>query len=115
MTYRLKKRMKIGFQPAILQYAYTSNEATSNLELLNKWRIESPDIEKEERNSIYDKIIEANHTGSLSITAHHVTSIPVFPDNLSELNLSSCYTLESIPNLPDGLKSLTISGNQTIK
>ncbi|HFY8663078.1 TPA: hypothetical protein ACIINQ_003792, partial [Salmonella enterica subsp. enterica serovar Typhimurium] len=25
MTYRLKKRMKIGFQPAILQYAYTSN------------------------------------------------------------------------------------------
>ncbi|WP_423825854.1 hypothetical protein, partial [Salmonella enterica] len=23
MTYRLKKRMKIGFQPAILQYAYT--------------------------------------------------------------------------------------------
>ncbi|WP_410482559.1 hypothetical protein, partial [Salmonella enterica] len=24
MTYRLKKRMKIGFQPAILQYAYTS-------------------------------------------------------------------------------------------
>ncbi|WP_374755041.1 hypothetical protein, partial [Salmonella enterica] len=22
MTYRLKKRMKIGFQPAILQYAY---------------------------------------------------------------------------------------------
>ncbi|EFR3514819.1 type III secretion effector GogB [Salmonella enterica] len=107
--------MKIGSQPVTLQYAYTGNEATSNLELLNKWRIESPDIEREERNSIYNKIIEANHTGSLSITARHVTSIPVFPDNLSELTLSSCYTLESIPNLPDGLKSLTISENKNIK
>ncbi|EEA5327549.1 type III secretion system protein, partial [Salmonella enterica] len=54
--------MKIGSQPVTLQYAYTGNEATSNLELLNKWRIESPDIEREERNSIYNKIIEANHT-----------------------------------------------------
>ncbi|WP_079774648.1 type III secretion system protein [Salmonella bongori] len=107
--------MRIGLQSSTLQYTSTSNETTSNFELLNKWRIESPDIEREERNNIYEKIIEANHTGTLSITASNVTSIPAFPDKLSELTLSSCFALESIPPLPDGLKFLTISENRNIK
>ncbi|HCC0890427.1 TPA: type III secretion system protein [Salmonella enterica] len=115
MLYKLERCMRIGLQAGALQYAYRSHEAISNLELLNKWRIESPDIEKEERNRIYEKIIEAHHTGILSFMAPHVTSIPVFPDNLSELTLSSCFALESIPPLPDGLKRLTISKDCIIK
>lgn len=100
--------MKIGFQPTALQFQHTNNETISKYELLDKWRAESPDNERTERNIIFDNIMNAQSTGILHIEGRYVTSIPVLPDNIFELKLNGCFRLESIPPLPDGLKVLSL-------
>ncbi|EFF0785340.1 type III secretion effector GogB [Escherichia albertii] len=100
--------MKIGFQQTVLQLQHTSSETISKHELLDKWRTDSPDNERAERNIIYDSIMNAECTGTLLIEGRNVTSIPVLPDNISELKLNRCIRLKSIPPLPDRLKVLSL-------
>ncbi len=85
--------MKIGFQPTALQFQHTNNETISKYELLDKWRAESPDNERTERNIIFDNIMNAQSTGILHIEGRYVTSIPVLPDNIFELKLNGCFRL----------------------
>lgn len=99
--------MKIGFQPTASQYQHASHETASRHELLDKWRMESPDNERKERNIIYDNMMKAESTGNLLIEGRNITSIPVLPDNISELKFE-CFKLKSIPSLPDGLKVLSL-------
>lgn len=100
--------MKIGFQPTASQYQHTSDETTSRHELLDRWRMDSPDNERTERNIIYDNMMKAESDGILLIEGRNITSIPVLPDNISELKFEVCCKLKSIPPLPDGLKVLSL-------
>lgn len=63
--------MKIESQPITAsQYKYASHDRRRPTHaLLDTWRMESPDDEREERNHIYEKIMEAESTGILSIEA----------------------------------------------
>ncbi|ELV7526412.1 type III secretion system protein [Edwardsiella ictaluri] len=88
---------------------YSTENTLSSHQLLERWKATSPPDEKEDREMIAEMIKEAYETGILSITSENITSIPIFPDGISELNITSCERLKTFPPLPDGLKRLVIS------
>ncbi|EGU40877.1 leucine-rich repeat protein [Vibrio ichthyoenteri ATCC 700023] len=99
-----------------INHTSSSIHSQKNISFLDAWKDNSPSNEVLDREIFVNEVAQSIETGVLSICSlTDLTSIPYFPDNISELIIKSCDNLKNIPTLPSSIKIITISDSPNLK